>query len=248
MAERLDHPSLQIEVPQIIIHKADQPYVVVNLLDADGLSSKDLAEIDFFVAQTDAATASDHDGFVVEGIVDVRQPGVGTGGRLVDFRRTLHIQSFVRALVVEDLNEFIEAGLLLQEVGGRRLGGFFLQGEMHALVTTILQGSTGFDPLDANTQAKPPDRKFAQVEQGVSRSEGNAVVAADVGRQATLLKKPLKHRERVVFSGRRKRFTSEQKTAGVIGDRERITVLAIAQQELAFVIRTPELIGALSQR
>jgi hypothetical protein len=102
--------------------------------------------------------------------------------------------------------------------------------------------------IDANTQAKPPDRKFAQVEQGVSRSEGNAVVAADVGRQAALLKEPLKHREGVVFSGRRKRFTSEQKTAGVIGNRERITVLAIAQQELAFVIRTPELIGALSQR
>jgi len=45
LVERFEHPSLQIEVPQIIIHKADQPYVVVNLLDADGLSSKDLAEI-----------------------------------------------------------------------------------------------------------------------------------------------------------------------------------------------------------
>jgi hypothetical protein len=119
---------------------------------------------------------------------------------------------------------------------------------MHALVTTVLLWSTGLDPLDANTQAKPPDRKFAQVEQGVSRSEGDAVVAADVGRQSTLLKKPLKHRESVVFSGRGKRFTSEQKTAGVIGDCERIAVLAIAQQELAFVIRTPELIGALPQR
>ena len=103
------------------------------------------------------------------------------------------------------------------------------------------------DALDANTQAKPPDRKFAQVEQGVSRSEGNAVVAADAGRQATLLKKPLKHREGVVLSGRRKRFTSEQKTAGMIADGEWITVLAIAEQELPFVVRTPELIGP-SQR
>jgi len=109
--ERFEHSSLQIEVPQIIIHKTDQPDVVVNLLDADGLSSKDLAEINFFVAQTDAATAGDHDGFVVKGIVDVRQPGVGTRGGLVDLRRTFHIQSFVRALIVEDLNEFVEAGL-----------------------------------------------------------------------------------------------------------------------------------------
>ena len=60
-------------------------------------------------------------------------------------------------------------------------------------------------------------------------SEGNAVVTADVGRQATLLKQPLKDCESVVLSGRRKRFTGEEKTAGVIGDGERITVLAIAQ-------------------
>jgi hypothetical protein len=77
--ERFEHSSLQIEVPQIIIHKTDQPYVVVNLLDVDGLSGKDLAEVNCFVAQTNAATAGDHDGFVVEGIVDVRQPDIGTG-------------------------------------------------------------------------------------------------------------------------------------------------------------------------
>ena len=44
-------------------------------------------------------------------------------------------------------------------------------------------------------------------------SEGNAVVTADVGRQATLLKQPLKDCESEVLSGRRKRFTGEEKTA-----------------------------------
>jgi len=34
----------------------------------------------------------------------------------------------------------------------------------------------------------------------------------------------------------------------VIGDRQWITVLAIPEQELAFVIGAPELIGALPQR
>ena len=34
----------------------------------------------------------------------------------------------------------------------------------------------------------------------------------------------------------------------MIGDGERITVLAIGKQELALVIGTPELIGPLSQR
>ena len=48
-------------------------------------------------------------------------------------------------------------------------------------------------------------------------------------RQATLLKQPLKDCESEALSGRRKRFTGEEKTAGVVGDGERITVLAIAQ-------------------
>jgi hypothetical protein len=62
------------------------------------------------------------------------------------------------------------------------------------------------------------------------------IVAADVSRQATFLKQPLKDGESVVFPGGRKRFASEQKATGVIGDGKGITVLAIAQQELAFVI------------
>ena len=80
------------------------------------------------------------------------------------------------------------------------------------------------------------------------RSERHAVVAADVGRQTTLLKKPLKYRESVILSGGRKRLTDKQKTAGVVGDGERITVLTIAKQELTFVIGAPQLVGLLSQR
>jgi len=60
-----------------------------------------------------ATATGDHDGFVVQGIVDVRQSGVGTWGRLVDLHRTLHVQSFVRTFVVEDLDKLVEAGLLL---------------------------------------------------------------------------------------------------------------------------------------
>src|SRR5258708_18555550 len=38
--EWFEHPRLQIEVSQIIIHKADQPDVFVNFFDADGLTPK----------------------------------------------------------------------------------------------------------------------------------------------------------------------------------------------------------------
>jgi hypothetical protein len=44
--ERLKHSGLQIEVSQIIIHETDQPDVVVDFFDDDGVSCEDLAEID----------------------------------------------------------------------------------------------------------------------------------------------------------------------------------------------------------
>jgi hypothetical protein len=114
---------VSIEVSQIIIHKADQPDVVVYFLDADRLAGKDLAEVNLFVAETDAATASDHDGFVVKGIVDVRQSLIGASRGLIDLGGALHVQGLVRTLVVEDVHELIEAGLLLEEVvRGWRMG------------------------------------------------------------------------------------------------------------------------------
>src|SRR5260370_40984332 len=127
---------------------------------------------------------------------------------LVYLRRELHVQGLVRTLVVEDLHELVEPSLLLQKIGSRRLGGFSLQGQMHALMAAVLLRMTRLDPFNANTEPEPPDRKFAQVKQGVGRSEGHAVVAADAGREGALLKKPLKHRERICFSGRRKSLTS----------------------------------------
>jgi hypothetical protein len=48
----------------------------------------------------------------------------------------------------------------------------------------------GLDALNANAQPQPPNREFAQVEQRLRRSKRNAVIAPDVGRQTTLLKKP----------------------------------------------------------
>ena len=134
----------------------------MDFFDADGLAGKDLAEIDFLASQADAPATGDHDGFVVEGIVDVRQAGVGTRGRLVDLGRTFHVQRFVRAFVVEDLDELVEAGLLLQEIWSRRFGGFFFQGQMHALMTAILLRMARLDAFDADAEAQPPHGELAQ--------------------------------------------------------------------------------------
>ena len=81
----------------------------------------------------------------MEGIVDVRQPGVGTRRGLIDLDGTFHIQSFVRVLVVEDLNE-LGSGPAVARSWRPPAWGFFLQGEMHAPVTTIFFAST-FDMI-----------------------------------------------------------------------------------------------------
>ena len=43
----------------------------MDFFDAHGLAGEDRAEIDFFLAQTDAAATRDYDGFIVEWIVEV---------------------------------------------------------------------------------------------------------------------------------------------------------------------------------
>ena len=57
------------------------------------------------------------------------------------------------------------------------------------------------------------------------------------------LRSLFKYSKSVVFSGGGKRFTGEKKTAGVVGNRQRVAVLVISQQELAFVIGAPQLVG-----
>src|SRR6266480_662863 len=119
---------------------------------------------------------------------------------------------------------------------------------MHAFMAAILLRMAGLDSFNANPQPEPPDCQLAQVEQGMRGSEGHAVIAADVGGQAALLKKPLKHSKSVVFAGRRESFAGKQKTAGVIGDGQRVAVVMIAEQEFSLVVGAPQLVGLLPQR
>jgi len=66
----------------------------------------------------------------------------------------------VRSFVVEDIDEFVEARLLLEEIRGRWFGSFFFQSEMHALVTAILLRMAGLDAFDRDAEAEPPDREL----------------------------------------------------------------------------------------
>src|ERR1700730_6908340 len=118
---------------------------------------------------------------------------------------------------------------------------------MHALMTAILLRMARLDALNADAEPEPPDRQLAQVEQGMGGSERDTIIAAHVGRQTALLKKPFKHCKSVVFFSGTERLTGEEITAGMIRNGQRVAVLMIAQQELALVIGAPKLIGFLAQ-
>src|SRR6516225_4683050 len=154
----------------------------------------------------------------------------------------------MRAFIVEDVNKVIELRLLLREVQTGRLGGFLLQVQMHSLMAAILLRMARPDPLDPNSQAQPPNRKLAQVEEGMGRSEGKPVITTAVGRQTAFFKQSLKDRKGEVFAGRGQRLAGQQVAAGMIGDGQRVAVVTIAEQELALVIRAPQFIGTLAER
>jgi hypothetical protein len=138
----------------------------VNFFDADSLPGEDCAEIDFLPTETDPAAMGDHDGSVVERVVDVWKSCVGTRGSLVNLGRTFHVQSFTGALVIEDFDKFVAARLLLQEIPSRWFGSFFFQSEMHAFVQAVLRGVARLDAFNANAEPKPPHGQLAQVVKG----------------------------------------------------------------------------------
>src|SRR5882762_3230155 len=52
VVERLQSFFLQIDVAEIVLHKADQPNTFFDFFDPQGLSCEDRAEINFFAVQT----------------------------------------------------------------------------------------------------------------------------------------------------------------------------------------------------
>ena len=78
---------------------------------------------------------------------------IGSAGADVELSGIFHAQPLVRSLVVEFLDEAIEAALLLEEVFGRGMGRFPLERQMHALVAPVLLGVSRLDALDVDSEA-----------------------------------------------------------------------------------------------
>src|SRR4051794_22339817 len=103
------------------------------------------------------ASAGGHDVAIVQRVGDVWQPAITSSWTRIQFGGGLHGHRFVRPLGIELAHERIEAALLLEAVHPWRPRGFLFQGQMHALVATVLLRMSGPDALDGDAQSQPPD-------------------------------------------------------------------------------------------
>ena len=117
---------------------------------------------------------------------------------------------------------------------------FGLERQMHPLVAAVLFGMPRRDPFQPDAQPQPPDGQLTQPVERVRRRKGHAVVGANRLWQAKVLKRALEDGEGIALLGRRQRFAGNQVATGEIGDRQRVAVPPIREQEFAFVVRAPQ--------
>ena len=99
----------------------------------------------------------------------------------------------MRALLIELLDEVIEAPLLPPHRGGRRSGGLLLESLVHPLVTTVLLRLPRFDQLGIDAESDPPDREATESADG-GGCERDAVVGTDDLGKPIFLESSAEHR------------------------------------------------------
>src|SRR5947209_15623722 len=91
---------------------------------------------------------------------------------------------------------------------------------------------------------------FERLNKALGLAKGTPLSERMPKRQAAFPEQPLERSNCRLFARGIERLAQQQVTRGMIGDRQRITVAAVAQLELALEVGTPQIIGcgALRQR
>ena len=92
----------------------------------------------------------------------------------------------MRPFVIEFLNEGVELGLLLQDVGAGRAGGFLLQSQMHALMPAVLLRMAGANGSMVMPSRSHHTESLESLNSPFGEAKGNAIVRADRLRQTAL--------------------------------------------------------------
>src|SRR3546814_20140099 len=71
---------LQVDVSQIVVHEADEPNAVVDLLDSEALAGEHDGNVDLLAVHADAAAGGDQDVAVVQRVGELGQAEIGLDG------------------------------------------------------------------------------------------------------------------------------------------------------------------------
>jgi hypothetical protein len=96
--------------------------------------------------------------------------------------RRLLAKGLVRALVVVDRAEAVEASLLRDAVAGDGCPGLRLQRAGEALVGAVLLGARGLGAKGSDAEPGPPDAEGTPAAQPARGDEGRAVIGQDCER------------------------------------------------------------------
>ena len=177
-------------------------------------------------------------------VVGLDALGHASGRGLVDLRRSLHAQRFVRADLVELLAKAVELLLLTSQAAGGRDGCFLLQRAVHPLVDPVLLRFPGFNQLGVDAQLDEPHRQLGEPCQGAG-GEGRAIVGADAVGEPVGLKEAPEVLDGPLEGDGRVSVDAKNVAGGQIANRQREAVLSVLQSELALVVRGPDVVGAL---
>src|SRR6476469_9023979 len=141
----------------------------------------------------------------------------------------------MRTFVVELAAPPIKLSLLRCQILSWGTGRLCFERFVHPLVLSVLFGMGRLSELRPDAHLDPPDGEARKSAQG-DRGERNTVVGANGLWQSIFSKQPFEcEMDRDLF-GRPECFASEDVSAVLIGDGQRIAVVAIARQKLAFEV------------
>ena len=152
--------------------------------------------------------------------------GVGSGGCFIAGGRWLLAQGLVWPGVVEATAKGIEALLLQCEIRRRWLAAVLLEGEMHALMASVLLWVAWLDALGLDAELEPPDGETGQ-SAGSCGGKRLAVVGTDRLGQAVCAKDGFHGLTGMVVVGAGHCLAAEEHTAVSICDGERVAATAV---------------------
>ena len=213
-----------------------------DLRHADVLAGKDLTEIDLPPLEADPAARGDHGRPVVKRIVELLEAAIGPRRGRVAARPAPSCRApGAAARGCSGATKASKRACCCSTLAAAGFVASRLQREVHALVPAVLLGMARRDPFDARCRGAATTRPACSGRRAhAPRRTGTPLSVRIACGQAKVLEGALEDGEGVALLRRRERLTREQIAAGEVGDRQRIAVAPIAEQELAFVVGAPE--------